>query len=72
MPETLVVESDDQRMQTATASAAGNVGATHSSATVVHATANVGAAVGAGVDTVAAPNPCLGAIGCGAGVGSRS
>jgi hypothetical protein len=59
-------------MQTATASAAGNVGATHSSATVVHATANVGAAVGAGVDTAAAPNPCVGAIGCEAGVGSRS
>jgi hypothetical protein len=59
-------------MQTTTASATGNVGAAHPSATVVHATANVGAAVGAGVGTAAAPNPCVGAIGCEPGVGSRS
>ena len=72
MPEALVVESDDQRMQTTTASATGDVGAAHPSATVVHAAANVGAAVGAGVGTAAAPDPCVGAIGCEPGVGPRS
>jgi hypothetical protein len=59
-------------MQTTTACTTGNVGAAHSSATVVYAPATVGAAVGARVDTAAARNPCVGAIGCEPGVGSRS
>jgi hypothetical protein len=59
-------------MQTTTASATGDAGAAHPSTTVVHPAATVGAAVGASVGIAAAPNPCVGTIGCEAGVGPRS
>jgi hypothetical protein len=71
MPGALVVGSGHQCVHTPAASAAGNVGATHTSPAVVHPPAPVGTSVGPGVGATTAADPAVGAKRQSPGVGSR-